>query len=411
MKKRCFPAALLALLLLLPGCTAEDRERTRENDRISALAQRDAARLALEYVEEKYGFEAAVLGYDVDGSDVFMAYRASPLVTVALTDGEKEFLVYLGLEAPEVRWDNYQRGEVAACLESWLLAGLALGEPCAADLIFRAAEDPSPGQAHINGEAYSVNCMLDFLYEGQSAPELLTKLTRVMYAGGWLGEDPSVEGVTLPTEGWPAETELQVFLRRYRDRESFASYGPARWGAGGREPSVQENPALLETVFLAREKEEVIRRYARYERVEAEGLAFVGRAMTEGMPGEVSCPAEGWVAGQVSYPQIPLYWPAGEDGGVRCGPLFCCTEPEGNGGVEYAISCTILPEFFARHGETLYYGICDPITGTLRVRRSLPFRPGRPGTYGEGNVYIRQTFWVGSPAEKPLYYTFLRRAE
>ena len=57
MKKRCFPAALLALLLLLPGCTAEDRERTRENDRISALAQRDAARLALEYVEEKYGFE------------------------------------------------------------------------------------------------------------------------------------------------------------------------------------------------------------------------------------------------------------------------------------------------------------------------------------------------------------------
>ena len=44
MKKRCFPAALLALLLLLPGCTAEDRERTRENDRISALAQRDAAR-------------------------------------------------------------------------------------------------------------------------------------------------------------------------------------------------------------------------------------------------------------------------------------------------------------------------------------------------------------------------------
>ena len=151
MKKRCFPAALLALLLLLPGCTAEDRERTRENDRISALAQRDAARLALEYVEEKYGFEAAVLGYDVDGSDVFMAYRAYPLVTVALTDGEKEFLVYLGLEAPEVRWDNYQRGEVAACLESWLLDGLALGEPCAADLIFRAAEDPSPGQAHING--------------------------------------------------------------------------------------------------------------------------------------------------------------------------------------------------------------------------------------------------------------------
>ena len=48
MKKRCFPAALLALLLLLPGCTAEDRERTRENDRISALAQRDAARLALD---------------------------------------------------------------------------------------------------------------------------------------------------------------------------------------------------------------------------------------------------------------------------------------------------------------------------------------------------------------------------
>ena len=79
--------------------------------------------------------------------------------------------------------------------------------------------------------------------------------------------------------------------------------------------------------------------------------------------------------------------------------------------MEYAISCTILPEFFARHGETLYYGICDPVTGTLRVRRSLPFHPGRPGTYGEGNVYIRQTFWVGSPAEEPLYYAFLRRAE
>ena len=59
MKKRCFPAALLALLLLLPGCTAEDRERTRENDRISALAQRDAARLALEYVCLLYTSDAA----------------------------------------------------------------------------------------------------------------------------------------------------------------------------------------------------------------------------------------------------------------------------------------------------------------------------------------------------------------
>lgn len=406
MRKKPVLAAVLALLLLLPGCTAEDRERIRENGRIYALAQRDAARLAVEYVEEKYGFEAAVLGYDVDGSDVFMAYRAHPLVTVALTDGEKEFLVYLGLKDAEVRWDNYQAEEVAACLEVHLLSQLGRTAPAVSRLTFRVKNDCAPGQIQIDGSVRSVTGMLDFYYEGQTAEELLELMALVDYEGRWMDGEEPLAGVGISQEDWPEEISLALMLKNFRDEESHAVYG----GPGAENPSVKENPALLEALSLTLRKGKTERVYSAYDRFNEGGLAFVGRATVRGEPGEVTLPTE-WVAGQVSYPQIPLYWPAGEKGSVQCGPLFCCTRPEGPEGVEYAISCTVLPGFFEQHGDMLYYGICDPATGEQNIRSSLPFRPGKPGTYEEGNVYIRQTFWVDSPADRPVYYAILRRIE
>lgn len=81
-KRRNRITALLAVLLLLPlaACREGDLERIWNNERIYAQARRDAARLAEKYILEKYGTEAETLGYDVDGSDVFMAYRAAPVV-------------------------------------------------------------------------------------------------------------------------------------------------------------------------------------------------------------------------------------------------------------------------------------------------------------------------------------------
>lgn len=409
MKKHRILPLLTALLLLLPSCGWEGWERVADNQRIYARARREAKALAEAYIKEKYGLEVTALGYDVDGSDIFMAYRAHSLATVALTDGEGEFLVYLSLEDPDLRWDNYQREEVAACLTGHLHAALGLEAPYVTDLIFQAAGDPSPGQAQINGKTYSVECMLNFLYEGQSAPELLEELKGVEYAAGWLGEGPSLEELTLPAEAWPAGVELEVSLRRYRDRESFDCYGPTRWTAGGSETSVRQNPALLETAYLTLDGGKATRQYARYERVEAQGLVFVGRAMVEGAPGEVPIPPEGWVADGLTFPAEPIYWAGRYDRAyAQAGPLFCCVCPQTPEGVECAISCTVPPAFFDAHGAPLFYGFYTPKDMTQELRTSLPLRPGRPGTYEEGNVYIRQTLWVTSTAEDPVWYAFLR---
>lgn len=411
MKKLLFHFfALLLPLLLLTGCSPEGLERIAKNERIYALARQKAEKLAVAYIREKYGVEAAALGYDVDGSDIFMGYRAHPLVTVALTDGEREFLVYLALEDPELCWDNYQGEEVAALLEDYLLSRLGLEAPFASRLEFRAAGDPSPGQTQIDGKSYSVSCMLNFRYEGQSAPELLEGLGRIEYEGRWVGGQDLLTGVALPEEDWPEGLALRATLKQYRDREDYEIYSPQRFAPGAMELSIREKPALNAVLMLSRSEGKNWRSCSRFDHWETEGLRFTGQAAA---PEEGLLPAPGWVEGQVSFPQAAVEWNLG-GGDTRyeqAGPTVCFTQPQGPEGVEYSLLCTILPGFFARYGDPLDYGYYIPDTGEVEVRYSLPMRSGRPGTYEEGSQLIRQSLYIGSSEEEPVYFAFLRRTE
>lgn len=400
---------LLLSLVLLTGCSPDSLERIAANERIYAQARQKAEKLAILHIREKYGVEASALGYDVDGSDIFMAYRAHPLATVALTDGEREFLVYLALEDPALRWDNYQGEEVAACLEEYLLSQLGLEAPYASRLEFRSLGDPSPGQVQINGETYSVSCMLDFLYDGQSAPELLEQLGRLEYEGRWVGGEDLLTQVSLPSEEWPEGVALRFNLKQYRDRDSYDTYALSHFSPGTGELSVVEKPALTSALFFSRSEGKSRCSYHRLDHWEWEDLRFTGHAAA---PELALLPSPGWVEGQVSFPQAAVEWNL-DGGGARyeqAGPLLCLTRPQGPEGVEYSLQSTLLPGFFARYGDRLDYGFYDPATGEVTVHSSLPMYPGKPGTYEEGNVYIRQSLYADSAAEAPVYYAFLRRA-
>ena len=382
MKRRNCIAALLAALLLLSltACREGDLERIWNNERIYAQARRDAARLAEEYILEKYGVEAETLGYDVDGSDVFMAYRASTMVYVALTDGEGTFCVYLSLKDESIRWDNYQRGEVARVLEDYLLDCLGVPVPYASELEFRLKRDRSSSStARINGKSYDASCMLDFYFDGESVDELLNEIKRVEYLARFL--EGTLEGVELRPEDWPVENlDLEVGLERYRDQEGYEYYA-SEWLNLYESPHVYERPALLESVKMSLELEDgkakQKRTYNVYGKTSVGELEFVASGPI--LP-------ENW-AEQITLSEETVDW--GEEY-VQMTPLFCWSAPEDE--TEWEMRCSLPPAFFEAHGDYFYLGVYDPETGEVKVYFSTNFRPGKPGTFEKGSVYISQSF-------------------
>lgn len=386
MKLRNCIAALLCALLLLPlaACREGDLERIWNNHRIEAQARRDAGRLAEEYIREKYGIKAEALGHDVDGSDVFMAYRASTMVYVALTDGKQIFCVYLSLVNESIRWDNYQRGEVAQVLEDYLLDCLGVPAPYASDLEFRLSRDrSSSGTARINGTSYDATCMLDFFFDGESVAELLGEMKRVKYLARYL--EGSIEGVELRPEDWPVQSlDLEVGLERYRDRES-CDYYASRWLNLYESPHVYEWPALVESVKMSLEvKDGAVKQKRTYN---VYGKTAVGEV--ELVASGPSLP-EDWAEGISLVEETPDW---GEDY-EQVTPLFSWTAPEG--GAEWKMRCSLPPEFFEAHGDHLVYGWYDPETGEAETDLWKSLRAGKPGTFEEGNVHIVQNFGMVS---------------
>lgn len=382
MKRRNCIAALLAVLLLLSlaACREGDLERIWNNERIYAQARRDAARLAEEYILEKYGVEAETLGYDVDGSDVFMAYRASTMVYVAMTDGEDTFCVYLSLKDESIRWDNYQRGKVARVLEDYLLDCLGVPAPYASELEFRLVRDRSSSStAWINGKGYDASCMLDFYFDGESVEELLNEIKRVKYLARFL--DGTLEGVELRPEDWPMENlDLEVGLERYRDRKSYDYYA-SEWLNLYESVHVYEWPALIESVKMSLELEDgkakQKRTYNVYDKTAVGELEFVASGPSL---------SENW-AEQILVSEERPDW--GEDY-EQVTPLLSWSAPEDE--AEWEMRCSLPPAFFEAHGDRFYLGVYDPETGETRVYLSNAYRPGKPGTFEEGSVYISQSF-------------------
>lgn len=394
MKYRRCAAALLAVLLLLPlaACREGDLERIRNNQRINDLARRNAARLAEQYILDKYGVRAEALGYDVDGSDVFMAYRAAPVVYVAMTDGEQTFCVYLSLENEDYRWDNYQREEVARVLEDYLLDCLGVPAPYASELEFRLERDRSAsGTARINGKSYDATCMLDFCFDGESVEELLSEMKRVEYLARFL--EGTIAGVELRPEDWPAENfRVEVGLERYRDRESCGYYA-SEWLNLYESPHVYEWPALVESAKLSLEVKD-----GRVKQKETRAVYDKTAA------GEVELVASGpslpedW-AELVAVSQETVDWGEGYE---QLTPLFRWTAAGDE--AEWKVRGSVPPEFFEAYGDHLVYGWYDPETGEAETDLWKSLRAGKPGTFEEGNVHIVQSFGMASG----LWYAILR---
>ena len=398
MKRKGCLAVLLAALLLLPltGCREGDLERIINNQRIEAQAKRDAARLAERHILDKYGVEAQALGYDVDGSDVFMAYRASTMVYVALTDGEETFCVYLSLKDASIRWDNYQRKEVARVLEDYLLSCLGLDRPYTASLEFRLDRDRSGSStAWINGKGYDASCLLDFYFDGEDVDTLLAQMDRVEYLARFL--DGSLENVELHPEDWPVENlNLWVGLERYRDKESMDYYA-STWLNLYESPHFFESPALVESVKMRLDIEKGAvkqeRTYTVYDKKAVGELEFVASS-ADPLP-------EDWGEYLSVWEEAPDWG----EGYEQVGPLFSWVAPED--GAEWHIQCSLPPAFFEAHGDRFVRGWYDPETGETKIYTSSSYLPGKPGTFEAGSAYITQLFGMG----EGTWYAVLKRTQ
>lgn len=227
MKKRLGGLILCVLAVLILGGCREWGERMEENRRVYRLAKQYAEERATAYIQEKYGVEAASLGYDVQGSDIFMkGFYANSGVLVLMEREGTQFFVYLDLDDESIFFDNYQSEEISAALEKTVLDRLHLPAPECGTIKYSVWESGNWTVApSIDGKGYSVQNMVNFRYDGQSGEELLNQMDNVFYTG-YFCEDLSLDTLDLDPADWPDQEDFwfRTGLIQFLDREHYEQF-------------------------------------------------------------------------------------------------------------------------------------------------------------------------------------------
>ncbi|MCI8403227.1 MAG: hypothetical protein HFI38_14245 [Lachnospiraceae bacterium] len=193
-------------VLLFTGCSREQMDTRREIDRIYKAAEKTAEDRAAAYIAEKYGIEVLAEGYWVQGyHDFFAPYVNSNVVVFMEYEGRK-FCVGMDVDDETVLWDNYQRKEIEAVLQEYFTELYNLPQPYTAYTEFRLENAPShlaSTPAEWRKRGYDHGNMVDFCFQDQSAEELLTRMSRLIFYDSWLSVEQPLASLAFDAEDWP----------------------------------------------------------------------------------------------------------------------------------------------------------------------------------------------------------------
>ncbi|MCI8537635.1 MAG: hypothetical protein HFF18_03105 [Oscillospiraceae bacterium] len=360
MKKQLTGLTLCVLAILLLGSCREWRERMAENSRIYRLAEQHAETRAVAYIREKYGVEAAALGYDVQGSDVYMGgFYANAGVLVLMEQDGKQFFVYLNLDSESIFFDNFQSEEISAALETAVLERLALPMPEESTIKYSVWESGGWTVAPaIDGKGYSVQNMVNFRYDGQSGEELLNQMDDVFYTG-YFCEDLSLDTLDLDPADWPDREDfwLRTGLIQFLDREHYERF-LEQYEQMPTLYTMQEHAKywpflrgqLSLTLSYRSWDPNYEREYQSYVSASQYGLDFIGV-----MPFD----PETCLAVSEDVPVWHMETKKDICDYEQVSPLLYLSYPEEweTGPVKTHILCTVPEDYFAEHGEPLYVGV------------------------------------------------------
>ena len=191
---------------LLTGCDQKRMETRREIDRIYQAAERTAEDRAAVYISEKYGIEASAEGYWVQGYHDFFAPYINSNVVVFMEYGDRKFCVGIDVDDETVFWDNYQREEIDAVLQNYFTELYELPQPYTAKTEFRLENAPNylvATPAEWREQGYDHGNMVDFYFQGQTAEELLGRMSRLEFYNSWLSMDQSLASLSFEVGDWP----------------------------------------------------------------------------------------------------------------------------------------------------------------------------------------------------------------
>lgn len=198
-------AGLLAMFLLT-GCSGERMETRREIDRIYEAAEQTAEDRAAAYIAQKYGIDASLQGYWVQGYNDFFAPSVNSNVVVFMECGDRKFCVGVDVDDETVFWDNYQSEEIEAVLQEYFTELYHLPQPYRADARFWLENAPdyqgaTPEEWRKKG--YDHRNMVDFYFRDQTAKELLAQMYRLELYDSWLPMEQELAALSLEAGDWP----------------------------------------------------------------------------------------------------------------------------------------------------------------------------------------------------------------
>ncbi len=269
----------ISVLFLLAGCGKGYMDSRREIGRIYKAAEQFAESRASAYISEKYGIPAVPQGYWVQANYDLYSPNTNPNVVVFMVYADKKFCVGVHVDNETILWDNYQREEIEAALQEYLINLYSLPQPYTIKTGFRLNNIPnykSSIPAEWKAKGYDHSNMVDFYFNGQSAEELLSQIGSLEYFVSYLSLDRSLDEIDFRAEDWPVSRDGYISwnFRRYASPEA----GPVDTGID--HPNIAGYPRFREWLHTVLElkgsgEPELSKDYFEFHTAQAEGITFI----------------------------------------------------------------------------------------------------------------------------------------
>lgn len=212
-QKRSYKQILFSVLALIAVSFAGCDERYRENDRIWQKADKFAEKQAVEYIREKYGIEATPLGHETQGRSGMFVHYAEPHVLVPMSYQDELFCVGVNVDDKTQLSDNRQGKEISTVLMQYFVDLYDLPMPEYFQVKFYLRDIPrfhSYADIAAGKPIYDTSNMVNFLFENQSAKEVLKQIERMEYEHQYSALPNSLNTIELSPADWPIQEDFSL---------------------------------------------------------------------------------------------------------------------------------------------------------------------------------------------------------
>lgn len=116
--------AFIIICVFLTGCSVADLFRSKENEEEAEKWREQAEKLAIEHIEQKYGFTPTVKKVQSNQDDspfINFNYTSESLITMSYADVVFEVVAYGTEETTDYVYDNYQVSEIYEDFSQYLI--------------------------------------------------------------------------------------------------------------------------------------------------------------------------------------------------------------------------------------------------------------------------------------------------